>query len=207
MRINPQLASAAISLVVCLRDVGRPEEAAEIEQFVLNVEPENQTLYGNRLFHLYFDPGQDARSIYQEHARWNERFAAELTRAAKPHANDPTPTRRLRIGYVSPDFRRHCQTYFTVPLLSNHDHKAFEIFCYASVLDPDQNTANFRTYADVWRDCVTKSDEEIAEMVRADGIDVLVDLTMHMAFGRPLLFAPSRRRFRSPGWRIPGRRG
>ncbi len=95
----------------------------------------------------------------------------------------------MRVGYVSPDFRRHCQAYFTSPLLSNHSRESFEIHCYASVLNPDHNTLQFRRLADVWRDCLGKSDAEVARIIRDDGIDILVDLTMHMAAARPFLFA------------------
>jgi predicted O-linked N-acetylglucosamine transferase (SPINDLY family) len=97
--------------------------------------------------------------------------------------------RRLRIGYVSPDFREHCQTLFTTPLLSHHDHGAFEIYCYSSVERPDERTRRLAEFADVWRDVRTLDDVALADAIRADHIDILVDLTMHMAKGRPLTFA------------------
>jgi protein O-GlcNAc transferase len=190
IQLDPQSVDPATNLIVCLRDIGRLEEAAAVERHVLEVDPTNSLTNTNRLFHLYFDATKDEASIYREHARWNERFAAPLTAAtAEPHTNDRSENRRLRVGYVSPDFRRHCQAYFTYPLLSNHSRESFEIFCYASIIDPDQNTEQLRKFADVWRDCVGKSDAEVAEMIRDDRIDVLVDLTMHMMNGRPLLFA------------------
>jgi predicted O-linked N-acetylglucosamine transferase (SPINDLY family) len=95
----------------------------------------------------------------------------------------------LRIGYVAADFRDHCQSLFTVPFFSHHDHAQFEIFCYASVERPDDLTRRLASYADVWRDVRELDDEGLAQQIRADGIDILVDLAMHMADGRPLLFA------------------
>jgi predicted O-linked N-acetylglucosamine transferase (SPINDLY family) len=95
----------------------------------------------------------------------------------------------LRIGYVSPDFREHCQSFFTIPLLSNHDRKAFEIFCYADLRRPDAVTQRIRGYVDGWQSIVGMTDEEAARKIREDQIDILVDLTMHMASGRPLIFA------------------
>ncbi|MGD0390961.1 MAG: hypothetical protein ABSC42_18605, partial [Tepidisphaeraceae bacterium] len=94
-----------------------------------------------------------------------------------------------RIGYVSPDFREHCQSFFTIPLLSNHDRKAFEIFCYADLRRPDAVTQRIRGYAQVWRSILGTTDEEAARKIREDRIDILVDLTMHMAKNRMLLFA------------------
>ena len=106
-----------------------------------------------------------------------------------PHPQDRSPERRLRVGYVSPDFRNHCQSLFTIPLLAHHDHAAFEIFCYASVVRPDDHTRRLAGYADVWREVCPLCDAALCELIRADRIDLLVDLTMHMAHGRPLAFA------------------
>jgi predicted O-linked N-acetylglucosamine transferase (SPINDLY family) len=90
---------------------------------------------------------------------------------------------------VSPDFRNHAESFFTVPLLSAHNHQDFEIFCYADVACPDGITARFRGCADVWRDIAGLTDEQLAQRVRRDKIDILVDLTMHMARNRLLAFA------------------
>ncbi len=124
------------------------------------------------------------------------RFAAryeppllEVAQAQPPHANDPTPGRRLRIGYVSPDFRSHCQALFTAPLFSHHDRAAFEIVCYASVPKPDALTQYLKRLVDGWREVHTLDDNALAQQIRGDRIDILVDLTMHMAGGRRLLFA------------------
>ncbi len=97
--------------------------------------------------------------------------------------------RRLRIGYVSPNFCDHCQALFITPLLVNHNHEQFEIFCYSDVLVPDAATDRLRGYADHWRNIVGVCDTDAAEMIRRDGIDVLVDLTLHMARNRLLVFA------------------
>ena len=99
------------------------------------------------------------------------------------------PERRLRIGYVSPDFRNHAESFFTIPLLSNHDHRQVEIFCYAEVARPDDVTERLRGYADVWRVTVGLTDEQMADMVRKDRIDILVDLALHTAKNRLLVFA------------------
>ena len=127
--------------------------------------------------------------LLDESRRWSARHEAPYRGTHEPHPNDATPSRRLRIGYVSPDFRDHCQTLFTVPLLSHHDHEQFEVFCYASVTRPDDLTQRVAAHADVWRDVRALDDERLAQMIRDDRIDILIDLTMHMADGRPLLFA------------------
>ncbi len=189
LKLNPGLMDSAMNMIVSLREVGQREEAKEIEDQLIAQGWNPSIANANRLFNLYFEPNQDGRSIYREHAQWNKKFAAPLHGSMPPPGNDRSGTRRLKIGYVSPDFHRHCQAFFTIPLLSNHDRAAFEIYCYSSVIERDENTRRIQQHADVWRDCLGKSDAEVAAMVRADGIDILVDLTQHMANGRPLLFA------------------
>src|SRR3984957_12320773 len=94
-----------------------------------------------------------------------------LTSQIKPHANDRSPDRRLRIGYVAPHFRDHCQSLFTIPLLSNHDHGEFEIVCYSSVARPDAVTERLMSCADTWRNVASLSDADLAEQIRRDRID------------------------------------
>src|SRR5262249_4785384 len=112
-----------------------------------------------------------------------------LKQLVQPHANHPDPERRLRIGYVSGDFREHVDAFFLNPLLSNHDHEHYEIVCYASVPRPDPMTERLRGYADLWRSTPGLSDRQVADLVRSDQIDVLVDLEMHAAHNRLLMFA------------------
>jgi predicted O-linked N-acetylglucosamine transferase (SPINDLY family) len=112
-----------------------------------------------------------------------------LFESAPGRAGEAESSRRLRVGYVSPDFRIHCQSLFTIPLLSRHDHAAFEVFCYSSVKRPDGHTRRIADYADAWRDVRALGDDALCRLIREDRIDILVDLTMHMAGGRPLLFA------------------
>jgi protein O-GlcNAc transferase len=97
--------------------------------------------------------------------------------------------RRLKIGYLSPDFREHSVAYFVEPLLKGHDRQAVEVFCYAEVKRPDAVTGDLRKLADHWLVTVGLSDEELAERIRADGIDILVDLAGHTGNNRLQVFA------------------
>ncbi|HEY2342930.1 MAG TPA: hypothetical protein VGH90_07875, partial [Chthoniobacteraceae bacterium] len=145
--------------------------------------------HSNYVYTICFHPGFDSRAIFEESLEWERRHAAALERSIAPHWNDPTPGRRLRIGYVSPDFRKHVVGRNLLPLLRNHDHDAFEVFAYSDVLAPDSVTTEIRGSCDQWRDLSGVDDERAAEMIRADGIDILVDLALHMARNRLLIFA------------------
>lgn len=141
------------------------------------------------LFTLHYDPSASSRQIFEEHLRWSALYADPLRDQILPHANDRSPDRRLRVGYVSADFREHTRSRFVEGVLANHDRAAFEVFCYSDVRTPDAVTARLRGMSDIWRATVDLNDAQLAELIRADRIDVLVELTGHMAGHRLLTFA------------------
>jgi protein O-GlcNAc transferase len=189
LRLRPDYAEALNNLGNLHKDLGQLEEAMAAYRQALQCQPDYVIAHSNLLYTLVFSPDHDAQAILEEHQRWNKQYAEPLARYIEPHENDRSPGRRLRIGYVSPDFCRHAESFFTLPLMSAHDHQAFEIFCYAGVERPDEITNRIRAHADVWRDIRRLGDEEVANQVRQDRIDILVDLTMHMAGNRLLVFA------------------
>jgi len=168
---------------------GPIDEAHAAHRQALELDPNQAMLHSNVVYMLHFLPDQDDRTIAEEHRRWNRQFSDPLRPLIRPHDNDRDPERRLRIGYVSPDFHTHSVSYFFVPLLEAHDRTAFEIYAYASVGRPDEITDRIQKSADVWRDVRRLTDAELAEAVRADRIDILVDLSMHTADNRLLAFA------------------
>ncbi len=180
LQLKPDFAEAYLNLADALKDQGRLNEVIGCYRKAAEVRPGYAAAHSNLLYTLLFSPDYDAAAIYEEHRRWNESHAAPLARSIRPHDNDPSPGRRLRVGYVSANFCNHCQTFFTSPLLAAHDHEHFEIFAYSAVSRPDAFMGRLRGLVDFWRDIGHMSDEELAEAIRADRIDVLVDLTMHM---------------------------
>jgi predicted O-linked N-acetylglucosamine transferase (SPINDLY family) len=189
VRLRPEFHIAHCNLGNALKDVGHIDEAVACYRRAVELCPSDVISHSNFVYAVYYHPDYDSAAILQENRRWNAMHAGGLGDRARPHDNDPDPNRRLRIGYVGSDFRDHCQSLFTIPLFSRHDREPFEIFCYSNVPRPDPFTDRLRQSADCWRDTSGRTDEEVAEQVRADRIDILVDLTMHMSNGRPLLLA------------------
>ncbi|HWY88356.1 MAG TPA: tetratricopeptide repeat protein [Gemmataceae bacterium] len=189
LAINPRHADALVNLGNALKDRGQLRKALACYRRGARLKPDGTVADSNVLNMLHFDPGYDGAAIYQEHRRWYKRHAQPLEPLMRPHANDRSPERRLRIGYISPDFRNHCQAFFTVPLFGAHDHESFGICCYADVLVADGITRRLQGCADVWRNIAGLGDEHVAGMVRQDRIDILVDLTMHMGRNRLLVLA------------------
>ncbi len=188
LRLHPH-AEIYKNLGLLLADTGKLDEAIVCYQEARKLEPANPKWHSKIIFTALFHPDYDGRALLEEAKRWNLAHAKSMETLWRPIDNTPSPDRCLRIGYVSPDFRNHCQAFFTMPLLSAHDHENFQIFCYADVAKPDEITTHLQTKADLWRNIAGQTDEHVAQLIRQDRIDILVDLTMHMAANRLLVFA------------------
>ncbi|MBI1194404.1 MAG: tetratricopeptide repeat protein [Gammaproteobacteria bacterium] len=118
------------------------------------------------------------------HRDWEARYKTVHGVAPYHHSRSRALPKRLRIGYVSPDFRQHSVAYFMEPILAAHDRERVEVYCYAEVRAPDAVTERLRGLSDHWRETVNLSDAEVARRIHEDGIDVLVDLAGHTRDGR-----------------------
>jgi len=139
-----------------------------------------------RLFALQLDAGWDSCALLIEAKKWEEQYAAALPPI--PHA-PAGEERRLRIGYVSADFRNHVLAVSILPLFREHDRQRFEIICYSSVVRPDAMTDHLLSFVDGVRNIRDLSDDEAAAQIRSDGIDILIDFATHMSGNRLQLFA------------------
>jgi predicted O-linked N-acetylglucosamine transferase (SPINDLY family) len=195
-QVLPESSEVQVGLGNALRDAGRAEDAIEVYRRALELAEAQKsppkavwTIAGNLLFTLNFVPGYDRRRIYSEHVRLAEKFFSSEQVSSATHANDRTPDRRLRIGYVSPDFSQHPVGRFMLPLLANHDPQRFEVFCYSDVRRPDHITEQLRARANAWRETGTLADPQLEQLIRSDRIDILLDLAMHTRDNRLLVFA------------------
>lgn len=187
--LDPYAAKAHDSLANTLVAQGRLDEARSAYGQAMKLAPADAGIHSNRLYLSHYDPACGCEDILREHREWGERHGRPLQRFRRPHLNRPSPDRRLRIGYVSADFERHVAGASFLPPFREHDRTQFEIFCYANSPRQDQITAEYRAHCDGWREIHAVTDEAAVEMIRADGIDILVDLSSHTAGNRLLLFA------------------
>jgi protein O-GlcNAc transferase len=187
--LRPDFAAALTNLANSLMNTGRMTEAIGNFARAASLQPDDAQYQSNLLRAALYDPGADAQMILREHQAWGRRQMQRLPGGAGDHHNDPSPERRLRVGYVSADFREHVVGQNLLPLLREHDRKNVEVFCYASVRAPDGMTEQFRRLAGAWRDIRDLSDDAAAEMIRADRIDILIDLGLHTAHNRLPVFA------------------
>jgi len=185
---RPNLAAAHNALGVVLMDRGQPTAAVAEFDRATATDPTLAAAESNLCMALHYDPAATAATIGASHRRWDQRHGRPPA-AAAGHRNDPDPERRLRIGYVSPDFRTHSVAFFFEPLLQAHDRGAVEIRCYGNQRRDDAVTERLRGLADGWRDIAAIDDHSAAELIRKDGIDILIDLAGHTAGNRLPLFA------------------
>ena len=186
--LQPDYCELLSNLANALKERGDIDEAIELFRKAVALGGGPQ-IVSNLLFAMHFHPRVGPQELFDEHKKWNERFARPLMRKPLMFENDRSGDRRLRVGYVSCDFRDHTLGRFILPLLANHDHRAFEVFCYNAARREDEMTQRLRSYANTWRNVVSLSDEQLARQIRDDRIDILVDLSMHTDAARLLAFA------------------
>ena len=189
LALKPDFADPHITLGNALAPLGRSAEAISAFREALRLYPQHAGAYSNLLFTMLYDNSVSPAELFTESRRFSETFEAPFIERWPRHANSCDPGRRLKIGYVSGDFRNHAVAYFIDPILANHDKACFEVYCYANHPLQDATTARLRGLADHWFQCFRSSDEQLSAQILADGIDILVDLSGHTAYNRLPVFA------------------
>jgi predicted O-linked N-acetylglucosamine transferase (SPINDLY family) len=188
--VQPGYAEAHSSLAVALAETGELEQAIAAFRRAVELRPGDANLHSNLAYLVQFHPGYDAGAILEECRRWSRQHGRSVSCArADSFPNDRSPDRRLRIGYVSGDFSGHIVGRNILPLVQNHDRGKFEIFCYHNSWLEDDVTRKFRAAASHWRQINNADDSKAVELIRGDGIDVLVDLSLHLGHNRLTVFA------------------
>ncbi len=188
LQINPGHLQTWNVLSRIFKGEADPSGLVEHYRRTIDRNPHDAVLHSNMLLQLHYVPTLGADNLFAEHEQWGQRHAPAAV-ASVTHPNTRDPQRRLRVGYVSPDFRAHSVSYFIEPILSNHDRERIETFCYATVKTEDAVTERLKTLAHHWRDIAELTDAQAVEKIHADQIDILVDLAGHTGMNRLSVFA------------------
>ncbi len=188
LALEPAHAEACYFLGYARLQQGRHEEAREALLKALTLRPDYPAAFDTLLFSLLYARGIDDRTL-AAHREYAGRFETPLRPGWPRHRNLRDPERRLRIAYLSPDFRRHSVAIFLEPVLEHHDRAAFEVCCYHDSPEHDEVTDRLIASAARWIPCHGLSDAALADRIRMDGIDILVDLAGHSANNRLGVFA------------------
>jgi protein O-GlcNAc transferase len=189
LQIRPEHAIAYNGLAVTLNIMGRRAEGEIALRQALKLDPRDVPAHSNLLSTMNFRPESRNEEMLALAREFDSKFCAVYRDRWPTHANTRVGDRRLRIGYVSPDFRHHAVAYFLEPILANHDKSQVEIFCYAEEKGTDDFTLRFRALADGWRSTLGMSDDAMAQAIFSDQIDILVDLAGHSEGNRLLALA------------------
>jgi protein O-GlcNAc transferase len=187
--LQPGNPAALCNLGVALAHLGEIEPAIDAFYRAVQHEPNSDIPHENLLYYMNFHPEYESPAIFAEHRRWARVHADKYGQSIRPHENNRDSERVLRIAYVSPDFREHPVGRLIEPVLANHDRSRFHVTCYSDVVKPDDVTRRIEKCVSQWRTTCGGNDEDLAALVRQDKIDILVDLSLHMAGNRMRVFA------------------
>ena len=171
-----------------LQDQGRIDEAIQSFNQAASLSPNNPAFRSNRLFAMYYDWRTTPADHLHAARRWWTKHGNEAPRELS-FQNNADPFRKLRLGFVSGDFRSHSVAFFLMPLLDSCDRQKLEIHCYAEVESPDETTARFLQSSCGWHSTVGQDATTVAGWIRSDRIDILIDLAGHTAGNRLDVFA------------------
>ncbi|MDO8250604.1 MAG: tetratricopeptide repeat protein [Rhodoferax sp.] len=184
----PHLPGAQVNMGTLFQTLGRHAEAIAHYRAALAIDPTLPAVYGNLGTSLTYSAKHGPADLKQTYDEFDRVVALPLL-DARAHSNNRNPGRALRVGYVSPDFRRHAVAYFALPLLEGHHRDQVEVVCYYNHRQDDEWTQRFKALATSWVSCVGMDDATLAQRIRSDDIDILVDLAGHTEGGRLLTFA------------------
>jgi predicted O-linked N-acetylglucosamine transferase (SPINDLY family) len=188
LALRPDHLDAWMNRGTALHILGRHREAMVSYDRALSIRPDHAGCHSNKIFVQDFLPELSFEEHQLERRRYWEAQAASIPPPAA-HPNDRDPDRRLVLGYVSADFKHHSAASCFGPVLRRHDRAGFRVVCYSGVQTEDDWTREFRQLADAWRPIAGMTDAAVAEQVRADRVDILIDLSGHSKGNRLPVFA------------------
>jgi predicted O-linked N-acetylglucosamine transferase (SPINDLY family) len=190
LAIKPESARAFVQLGECHALQGDVDLAVSCFDRALAIEPDHDGALSSRIFILDFSGDSDFAAHQAARSEWWRQIGAKIAAEhSSPHENDRSLDRRIVLGYVSAEFRGRSAAYSYRRVLQNHDKSQFEVICYSNHPTEDAVTATFRQAADRWRSVYGWSDEKLADCIRADKVDILIDLSGHTEGNRLQLFA------------------
>ena len=179
-----------IQLAMVRKDQGRLSESVQCLRHAMELAPQESASLSTLLFVANCIPEMDPYERFALYQEFDQLFGAPFRPYWRPHTNQRHTARRLRVGYVAPVFRGHACMRFLEPLLAHHDHDRVEVFAYANNYELDDDvTDRYRGYVDHWCETNDLYDQQLVDRIRADGIDVLVDIAGQTKGARLAVFA------------------
>lgn len=189
IRLRPENVENVYNLASLYYTCGLAADAEACFHHVIRLQPDHSIAYNDALLMSQYSASVTADALFARHCEFASQFETPLKKHWQPHTNLPNPEKRLKIGYVSADLRNHAVAFFLEPMFDYHDRHNVEIYCYHNHTQHDEVSDRLQANTDQWVVCSDLSDDELAARIRADGIDILIDLSGHTAGNRLLTFA------------------
>ena len=189
LEINPNLVEAHNNLGAVFQAAGQLDDAIACHRKALEIKPDFMDAHSSLIFALDFSTNREIAELQLERKKWNQSYAAHLC-LNPTHDNEATPSRSLKIGYISADLKEHSASLCFGGMLTQYDRSQFDVYAYSNLKGKeDKFTELFKKNVTAWRNIVNLSDEKVVELIRTDKIDILVDLSGHTLGNRLLVFA------------------
>ncbi|MBF0443981.1 MAG: tetratricopeptide repeat protein [Magnetococcales bacterium] len=188
LALKPDFAQAYFNIGVALQDQGKLHEAVVSFKQAVAIKADYEDAYSNLLLCCQYIPGQTLGNLLEIHKNWGKNLLAYQKTEIFSFANDTSITRKLRIGLVSSDLGLHPVGYFMAGFLKHHSRQKYEIICYSD-RKPDELTTILQDYSDCWVATNSMGDNELAQRIYNDNVDILIDLGGHTAKNRLIVFA------------------
>jgi len=192
LELQPKFVEGYCNLGNALRERGYLNEAVECYRHALAIKPDYANAYSNLLFLLSYHAAVTPLDYLSQARGWELACVPGTIRKAareKIFPHRPLSGRRLKVGYVSGDFRKHAVSYFIEQIFANHDRSQIELFAYSNNRARDSVTERLNNLAEHWIPIAAMLDDEVCERIQADNIDVLIDLSAHSAHNRLGVFS------------------
>jgi len=189
LSIAPDDIKALYNLGLSLVPIGKVEQAVEAMKRVLLLNPDLHKVRSTYLFILHYIADITSERLYEAHMEWAALHAELISPEKQLTSTIAKRERPMRVGYVSPDLRRHSVAYFMTSILEGHDRSVIESYCYSDTINKDDMSKRLQGLSDVWHDSGSWSDERLVQQIRSDEIDILIDLAGHSYNNRLLVFA------------------
>jgi protein O-GlcNAc transferase len=189
LELNDVFAEAQNNLGNALLAQGEHDAAVRAYHRALELRPGYVAAHSNLLMCSQYQDDATATSLARAHGEFDERHTTSYRESWAPWDVDRDPDRPLRLGFVSPDLRKHPVGFLVVRALENLDPTAFESVCYYSRADHDELSERIMAVAGEWHDVLGEANDALAARIREDRIDILFDLSGHTSDHRLQLFA------------------
>lgn len=189
LTITPNSVDLYVNLAQLRQSQGRTDDASQYYEQALSLEKSHAGAHGGRIINALYQASNTSGDLLRIAKLFGDPHEQALAPHRYPHANILHPDKRLKIGYLSADFRQHSVAYFIEPVLATHNKCEFEVYAYSTGSTCDDFTERFEKLVNHWVVVGALSDAALAERIRADGIDILVDLSGHSSGNRLLVFA------------------